>query len=393
WKTHHLPYLPFSISRFIHYATSTLSHSQLPPHLCLVNPSFSRLLNKAFQMQMQMLSLSPRNSLPLSSSISAFSGCNSRKVVSGSLAFPHSDINSFPISHGIKLASPMMTSNCVLPNQAQIADLGVEDSDLDKFAAVSNKIADAAGEVIRKYFRKSFDILDKEDLSPVTIADQAAEESMVKIIQENFPSHAIYGEEKGWRCQEETAEYVWVLDPIDGTKSFITGKPVFGTLIALLYKGKPILGVIDQPVLRERWIGLSGRRTTLNGQEISTRNCSSLSKAYMYTTSPHLFEGDAEIAFARVRSKVKVPLYGCDCYAYALLASGFVDLVIESGLKPYDFLSLVPVIEGAGGTITDWKGQHFNWKASAGSPATSFNVVAAGDKQVHQQALDALQWH
>lgn len=285
-----------------------------------------------------------------------------------------------------------MTSNCVLPNQTQIADLGVEDSDLDKFAAVSNKIADAAGEVIRKYFRKSFDILDKEDLSPVTIADQAAEESMVKIIQENFPSHAIYGEEKGWRCQEETAEYVWVLDPIDGTKSFITGKPVFGTLIALLYKGKPILGVIDQPVLRERWIGLSGRRTTLNGQEISTRNCSSLSKAYMYTTSPHLFEGDAEIAFARVRSKVKVPLYGCDCYAYALLASGFVDLVIESGLKPYDFLSLVPVIEGAGGIITDWKGQQFNWEASAGSTATSFNVVAAGDKQVHQQSLDVLQW-
>lgn len=280
----------------------------------------------------------------------------------------------------------------MLPNQTQIADLGVEDSDLDKFAAVSNKIADAAGEVIRKYFRKSFDILDKEDLSPVTIADQAAEESMVKIIQENFPSHAIYGEEKGWRCQEETAEYVWVLDPIDGTKSFITGKPVFGTLIALLYKGKPILGVIDQPVLRERWIGLNGRRTTLNGQEISTRNCSSLSKAYMYTTSPHLFEGDAEIAFARVRSKVKVPLYGCDCYAYALLASGFVDLVIESGLKPYDFLSLVPVIEGAGGIITDWKGQQFNWEASAGSTATSFNVVAAGDKQVHQQSLDVLQW-
>ncbi|XP_004230915.1 bifunctional phosphatase IMPL2, chloroplastic [Solanum lycopersicum] len=344
--------------------------------------------------QSHFLSLYPRNSSPLSSSFSAFSGgCNTRKIVSGSLAFQHSGIHSFPISHGIKLASPVMTSNCVLPsNQAQIVDFGVEDSELGKFAAVGNKIADAAGEVIRKYFRKSFDILDKEDLSPVTIADQAAEESMVKIIQENFPSHAIYGEEKGWRCQEETAEYVWVLDPIDGTKSFITGKPVFGTLIALLYKGKPILGVIDQPVLRERWIGLSGRRTTLNGQEISTRNCSSLSKAYMYTTSPHLFEGDAEIAFARVRSKVKVPLYGCDCYAYALLASGFVDLVVESGLKPYDFLSLVPVIEGAGGTITDWKGQHFNWKASAGSPATSFNVVAAGDKEVHQEALDALQW-
>ncbi|KAJ8530201.1 hypothetical protein K7X08_037036 [Anisodus acutangulus] len=346
-------------------------------------------------MQMQMLSqshfisLNRNNSLPLSSSISVV---NSR-VFSGSLSFPRSDINSFPISHGIKLSLPNMTSNCALSNQAEIAELGIEDSELDEFAAVGNKIADAAGDVIRKYFRKSFDILDKEDLSPVTIADQAAEESMVKIIQENFPSHAIYGEEKGWRCKEETAEYVWVLDPIDGTKSFITGKPVFGTLIALLYKGKPIFGIIDQPVLRERWTGLRGRRTTLNGQEISTRSCSSLSKAYLYTTSPHLFEGDAEIAFARVRSKVKVPLYGCDCYAYALLASGFVDLVIESGLKPYDFLSLVPVIEGAGGTITDWKGQQFSWKASAGSPATSFNVVAAGDEQVHQQALDALQWH
>ncbi|CAN4112403.1 unnamed protein product [Withania somnifera] len=343
--------------------------------------------------QSHFLSLNRHNSLPLPSSISVLSGFNSRKILSGPLAFPHSDINSFPISHGIKLSSPTMTSICALPNQAQIADLGVEDSELDKFADVSNKIADAAGDVIRKYFRKSFDILDKEDLSPVTIADQAAEESMVKIIQENFPSHAIYGEEKGWRCQEETADYVWVLDPIDGTKSFITGKPVFGTLIALLYKGKPILGVIDQPVLRERWTGLSGRRTTLNGQEISTRNCSSLSKAYLYTTSPHLFNGDAEIAFARVRSKVKVPLYGCDCYAYALLASGFVDLVIESGLKPYDFLSLVPVIEGAGGIITDWKGQQFTWRASACSLATSFNVVAAGDKQVHHQALDALQWH
>ncbi|XP_060168452.1 bifunctional phosphatase IMPL2, chloroplastic [Lycium barbarum] len=335
-----------------------------------------------------MLSQSNFLSLNHSSSLPPIS-INNRKSVSGSLAFSNSDINSFPISHGIKLSLPTMSLHCVVSNEAQIDDLGVE---LDKFAAVGNKVADAAGEVIRKYFRKSFDILDKQDLSPVTIADQLAEESMVKIIQENFPSHAIYGEERGWRCKEETADYVWVLDPIDGTKSFITGKPVFGTLIALLYKGKPILGIIDQPVLRERWTGLSGRRTTLNGQEISTRSCSSLSKAYLYTTSPHLFEGDAEIAFARVRSKVKVPLYGCDCYAYALLASGFVDLVIESGLKPYDFLSLVPVIEGAGGVITDWTGQQFNWKASAGSPATSFNVVAAGDKQVHQQALDALQW-
>lgn len=275
----------------------------------------------------------------------------------------------------------------------QSAGIEFDTFDLDRFADVGNQLADAAGDVIRKYFRKSFDILDKEDLSPVTIADQAAEESMVQIIQENFPSHAIYGEEKGWRCKGDVADYVWVLDPIDGTKSFITGKPLFGTLIALLHKGRPILGIIDQPVLRERWIGLSGRKSTLNGQEISARNCSQLSKAYLYTTSPHLFSGAAEVAFNRVRSKVKVPLYGCDCYAYALLASGYVDLVIESGLKPYDFLPLIPVIEGAGGVITDWKGNQLHWEASANAPATSFNVVASGDKKVHQESLDVLQWH
>ncbi|XP_058091974.1 bifunctional phosphatase IMPL2, chloroplastic isoform X2 [Magnolia sinica] len=220
-----------------------------------------------------------------------------------------------------------------IPSERMDVGLGLDNVEIDRFVEIGNKVADAAGEVIRKYFRKKFDIIDKDDLSPVTIADRAAEESMSSIILENFPSHAIYGEENGWRCKEKSAEYVWVLDPIDGTKSFITGKPLFGTLIALLYKGKPIVGIIDQPILRERWIGMSGRRTTLNGQEVSTRTCSKLSQAYLYTTSPHLFSGDAEEAFARVRSKVKVPLYGCDCYAYALLASGYVDLVIESGLK------------------------------------------------------------
>ncbi|KAK6136723.1 hypothetical protein DH2020_029551 [Rehmannia glutinosa] len=348
-------------------------------------------------------------------------------------AFSDRNCSSSDLNLGsIRLKSIKMTSvNSSLSNgdscSNQAVALGLDSYDLDLFADVGNKLADAAGDVILQYFRKSFDILDKDDLSPVTIADRAAEESMVKVIQENLPSHAIYGEENGWRCKEDYADFVWVLDPIDGTKSFITGKPLFGTLIALLHKGKPILGIIDQPVLRERWIGISGRRTTLNGQEISVRNCSQLSKAYLYTTSPHLFSGDAEVAFARVRSKtkahthyrtktsrelqssvldvlrlqhrvvfefpVKVPLYGCDCYAYALLASGHVDLVIESGLKPYDFLSLIPVIEGAGGVITDWKGHQLYWEASSKAHAASFNVVAAGDKRVHQEVLDTLLWH
>ncbi|KAL5705562.1 hypothetical protein ACHQM5_023851 [Ranunculus cassubicifolius] len=292
----------------------------------------------------------------------------------------------------ISTKSLTMSVNSTLSNGNQTFKLGFEEEELDRFVQVGNKIADAAGEVIRKYFRKNFEIIDKEDLSPVTIADRTAEEAMVKIIQENLPSHAIFGEENGWNCKETSADYVWVLDPIDGTKSFITGKPLFGTLIALLHKGVPIVGIIDQPVLRERWIGMSGRQTTLNGKEVSTRSCSKLSQAYLYTTSPHLFSGDAEEAFARVRNKVKVPLYGCDCYAYALLASGFVDLVVESGLKPYDFLSLVPVIQGAGGVITDWNGNQLHWEASSESRPASYNVVAAGDKEIHQQALDSLQW-
>ncbi|TKW12714.1 hypothetical protein SEVIR_5G053900v4 [Setaria viridis] len=273
------------------------------------------------------------------------------------------------------------------PGAAAVGEVATE-----QLVEVAQRAADAAGEVLRKYFRQRVEIIDKEDNSPVTIADREAEEAMVSVILKSFPTHAIFGEENGWRCVENSADYVWVLDPIDGTKSFITGKPLFGTLIALLHNGKPVIGVIDQPILRERWIGVDGKQTTLNGQEISVRSCNSLAQVYLYTTSPHLFEGDAEDAFIRVRDKVKVPLYGCDCYAYALLASGFVDLVVESGLKPYDFLSLVPIIEGAGGSITDWRGGKLYWPVTADSRPTSFNVVAAGDARVHKQALDALQW-
>ncbi|CAM0880833.1 unnamed protein product [Alopecurus aequalis] len=269
---------------------------------------------------------------------------------------------------------------------------GKEVVEVERLVEVAQIAADAAGEVLRKYFRQRFEIIDKEDHSPVTIADREAEEAMTSVILKSFPTHAVFGEENGWRCVEKSADYVWVLDPIDGTKSFITGKPLFGTLIALLHNGKPVIGIIDQPILRERWVGVDGKKTTLNGQEISVRPCSVLAQAYLYTTSPHLFEGDAEDAFIRVRDKVKVPLYGCDCYAYALLASGFVDLVVESGLKPYDFLSLVPVIEGAGGSITNWEGDKLHWPVTSESRPTSFNVVAAGDARVHGQALDALRW-
>ncbi|MCO5555253.1 hypothetical protein L7F22_008797 [Adiantum nelumboides] len=226
--------------------------------------------------------------------------------------------------------------------------------------------------------------------SPVTIADQAAEQAMRSLVSKRFPSHAIFGEEWGLKSPAEDIEFVWVLDPIDGTKSFITGKPVFGTLISLVYKEIPIIGIIDQPVLHERWVGVKGKKSTLNGQEIATRPCSSVSNAYLYTTSPHLFSGAAAEAFSRVRDKVKAPLYGCDCYAYGLLAAGHVDLVIESGLKPYDYLALVPVVEGAGGMLTDWKGQPLRWWPSLDEKIHGTDVIAAGDKRVFEAALSTL---
>ncbi|KAI5079750.1 hypothetical protein GOP47_0005229 [Adiantum capillus-veneris] len=263
-------------------------------------------------------------------------------------------------------------------------------SSMLEFVELAHQLADAAGEILLKYFRKRIEITDKEDLSPVTIADQAAEQAMRSLVSKRFPSHAIFGEEWGLESPTEDIEFVWVLDPIDGTKSFITGKPVFGTLISLLYREIPIIGIIDQPVLRERWVGVKGKKSILNGEEIETRLCSSLSNAYLYTTSPHLFLGAAAEAFSRVRDKVKVPLYGCDCYAYGLLAAGHVDLVIESGLKPYDFLALVPVVEGAGGLLTDWKGQPLRWWPSPAGKLHGTDVIAAGDKRIYEAALAAL---
>ncbi|CAK9276200.1 unnamed protein product [Sphagnum jensenii] len=262
---------------------------------------------------------------------------------------------------------------------------------MDEFVEVGHKLANAAGTIIMNYFRSRFQIIDKEDSSPVTIADRAAEEAMCSILAERFPTHAIFGEEGGLKMPKGGSDYCWVLDPIDGTKSFITGKPVFGTLIALVYKGVPVFGIIDQPVLGERWVGIQGQVSMLNGDAIQTRaSCDLLKNAYLYTTSPHMFSGESELAFNRARNKVKVPLYGCDCYAYGLLAAGHVDLVIERGLKPYDYLALVPIVEGAGGVMTNWNGQPLRWWPELGE--VNIEVLAAGNETLHKAALSALAW-
>jgi len=253
--------------------------------------------------------------------------------------------------------------------------------ELDQFLALAVDLADAAGEAIRPYFRRPLAVDDKPDLSPVTAADRAAEAAMRQLIAARFPAHGIIGEEFG--REREAADFVWVLDPIDGTKSFISGVPLFGTLIALAYRGRPILGIIDQPILRERWIGASGQPTTFNGSAIRVRPCPMLAGATLFSTSPDMFKGEDVAAHARVAAVAKLVRFGADCYAYGLLALGFIDLVIEASLKPYDFSAMLPIVEGAGGIATDWHGAPLTL-------ASDGRVLVAGDRRAHQAALALL---
>ena len=251
----------------------------------------------------------------------------------------------------------------------------------DHFLALAIDLADAAGAAIRPYFRRPIAVDDKPDLSPVTVADRAAEAAMRQLITARFPEHGIIGEEFG--REREEADFVWVLDPIDGTKSFISGVPLFGTLIALAHQGRPILGIIDQPISRERWIGASGHPTTLNGTPVRCRPCAALAGATVFATSPDMFKGDDADAFSRVAASAKLVRFGADCYAYGILAHGFIDLVIEASLKPYDFSAMVPIVEGAGGIASDWRGRQL-------SLASDGRVLVAGDRRAHQQALRLL---
>jgi inositol-phosphate phosphatase/L-galactose 1-phosphate phosphatase/histidinol-phosphatase len=252
---------------------------------------------------------------------------------------------------------------------------------LDGFLALASELADAAGAAIRPYFRTKLAVDDKADLSPVTAADRAAEAAMRQLINARYPEHGIIGEEYG--RERDDAELVWVLDPIDGTKSFISGVPLFGTLIALARNGRSILGIIDQPISRERWVGAEGRATTHNGAPTRCRPCPALAAATIFATTPDMFKGSDADAFARAAGAAKLVRYGGDCYAYGLVALGCIDLVIEAGLNPYDFGPMGPIVEGAGGIATDWRGAPLGL-------ASDGRVVIAGDRRAHSEALASL---
>ena len=253
------------------------------------------------------------------------------------------------------------------------------------FSAFIGRLATSSGETILPFFRTSLSIDNKStahDFDPVTEADRAAEAVMRRLIKAKFPQPGIVGEEFG--NEREDADYVWVLDPIDGTKSFIAGFPIWGTLIALLHKGVPVFGMMHQPFIGERFYGDNGSASyqgPSGERRLAVRRCASLKEATSYTTSPLLMNEADRTVFGRIEKTVRLSRYGGDCYSYCMLAAGHLDLVVETGLKTYDIAALIPIITGAGGVITNWEGK----PAQQGG-----RIVAAGDPRVHEAAIKLL---
>jgi myo-inositol-1(or 4)-monophosphatase len=265
------------------------------------------------------------------------------------------------------------------------------------FAAFVERLAQVSGDIILPFFRSAIGAEDKSRggvFDPVTEADRGAEAAMRRLISQTFPAHGVIGEEYGQ--DRPDAEYVWVLDPIDGTKSFISGLPTWGTLIGLMHRGAPVYGMMAQPFTRERYFG-DGNRARVRclvpsrGESppsewvtrgLRTRACASLAEATVMTTSPSLIRDEADrTAYRRVEQAARLVRYGGDCYSYCALAGGFIDLVIETNLKPHDVVALIPIVNGAGGIITTWDGE---------DAAKGGRLIAAGDRRVYEEARRVL---
>ncbi len=257
-------------------------------------------------------------------------------------------------------------------------------SELAAFVRGAEAAADVAGAVIRPLFRTGIGTDLKTDASPVTIADRTAEQAMRAVLSERFPGHGILGEEFG--LQNPESRLRWVLDPIDGTRAFITGRPHFGTLIALLDGDTPIIGIIDQPVTGERWVGVRGQPTTFRGPfggTPRTRSCPAIAQAELGATTPDMFVGADAAKWGRLTKSVGRTYYGGDCYTYGLLALGHVDISVDATMKIWDWAALVPVVEGAGGRVTDWQGNPLR-------PDGDGRTLAVGDAALLPQVLAIL---
>jgi inositol-phosphate phosphatase / L-galactose 1-phosphate phosphatase / histidinol-phosphatase len=245
---------------------------------------------------------------------------------------------------------------------------------------LAGQLADVARRVAMAHFRTPVAVTRKSDGSPVTIVDRSIESEMRRMIQTAFPGHAIRGEEFP---AEGSGEFTWMLDPIDGTKSFITGFPLFGSLIALMQGERPVIGVVEAPAMAERWVGCEGRPTLFNGREAHTSACRTLGDAVVYTTTAETFNSEERPRFEALGARMALRRYGGDCYLYGMLASGWCELVVEVQLKPHDFMAAIPVVEGAGGRITDWRGAPL-------SAAGDGRVVAAANETLWKEAVTEL---
>lgn len=250
-----------------------------------------------------------------------------------------------------------------------------------KFA---HHLADIAGSLVLKYFRQPLSVQEKEDSTPVTVADRTCEQLIRDELRHHFPDDGVVGEEFG--KENEHAEFVWVIDPIDGTKSFIAGLPLFGVLIALLHQGKPLLGIIDQPYLKERWFGFCQEATLYNGFVVKTRCCKALSNAVLFSSADETMfaDHDDKRRFNNLCKQIKTTRFSTDCYGYAMLSSGYGDIVCEADMKLYDYAALFPIVCGAGGVMTDWDANALFQEKDSG------HVLALGDPSMLETVKDIL---
>jgi len=254
-------------------------------------------------------------------------------------------------------------------------------SDVASYTAFACELADQARLISLDFFRRRVEIESKQDESPVTAADCGVEARLREMIRARFPGHGVYGEE--FDNEGLDRDLIWIIDPIDGTRSFVTGTPTFGTLVGLIYCQQPVIGIIDMPALDERWLGVRGGESTFNSSPARTSQQTAIGSCRLATTAPEMFDAKQRRGFENIKSQTGFYRYGGDCYNYGLLASGFIDLVVEADLKPFDYVALVPVVEQAGGVITDWSGGDLTLT----SPG---EVIAAATPELHQEALALL---
>jgi len=259
--------------------------------------------------------------------------------------------------------------------------MNTNEKKFQEYLSFSKMLADKSEKIIMEYFRKPLSTESKDDNSPVTIADKNTELKIRELIQNKYPEHGILGEE--FEGTNINSEYIWVIDPIDGTRSFIAGHKDFGTLIALLHNNKPLIGIINCPAHKERWIGVRGEQTTMNGKKVQTSKIQTLNKSYVCTSGLYFDDDHFRRGFDKIIKQTKYHRFGGDCYMYGMVASGFIEIVIEDTLKVHDYMALVPIIEGAGGKITDKFGKSVNIYSEG-------SVVATANYQLHKQLIDII---